>query len=50
MLGEEVMVLNRGITSKNQFEIDLSTYASGVYMLKVQTAENTVLERIVLSK
>ena len=50
LLGEEVKVVSRNATAQDQYEIDLSDFANGVYLVKVQTGDNSILKRIVLSK
>ena len=50
LLGEEVALLNRGTLFNTRFTADLSAMPSGIYMVKVQTASNTFLEKIVLTK
>ena len=49
-LGEEVKVISRNTRAQDQYEMDLSDFANGVYMLRIQTAEDAILKRIVLSK
>ena len=50
MMGKELMILNRGDLTSQQFEVNLSDYSSGVYFIKVQTATNTYLEKLILNK
>ncbi|MBT3421499.1 MAG: DUF5011 domain-containing protein, partial [Bacteroidetes bacterium] len=50
LLGEEIMTINDGQLKTEQFVLDLSNQASGVYILKAQTDSKTMIERIVLSK
>jgi hypothetical protein len=50
LLGEEVMVINKGKLNANKFIIDMHNQASGVYILKAQTASETKIERIILNK
>ena len=50
LLGEEIMTINDGQLKTEQFVLDLSNQASGVYILKAQTDSRTMIERIVLSK
>jgi len=50
LLGEEVKSLNKGELRSNKFEVDLSEFASGIYMVKVQSAKQTLLEKVILTK
>jgi len=50
LLGEEITVLNKGILTQSIFEVDMNAYAAGIYVVKVQTADNTYLERLVISR
>lgn len=50
LLGEEIMTLNSGKLTTDKFTVDMSSYAAGIYLVKVQTAKETILERVVLTK
>lgn len=50
LIGEEVKVVNNGTLLTDQYEVDMSAYASGIYMVKVQTATVTTLEKLILTK
>mgnify|MGYP003801012101 CR=1 FL=1 len=47
MMGREIVVLNKGMLKNAKFDVDLSNFSSGVYFVKVQTAENQWLEKII---
>ena len=49
-LGDEIMQVSNGSTVKGKYYVDLSTYARGIYVVKVVTNEGTALKRIVLTK
>ena len=50
LLGEEILKLNSGVLNTNKFIVDMSKYSAGIYLVKVQTSNQTILERIVLTK
>jgi PKD repeat protein len=50
MLGQELMVVHNGSLSNNNFRIDLSNQASGVYFLNIVTKDQTLTKRIEIAK
>ena len=50
MLGQEMMVVHNGNLSNNNFRIDMSNQASGVYFLKVVTNNQTLTKRIEVAR
>jgi hypothetical protein len=50
MLGQEMMVVHDGNLSNNNFRVDLSNQASGVYFLRIVTNNQTLTKRIEVAK
>ena len=50
LLGETVRIYNQDNFSGNHFEINLLDVNSGVYFVKIEAGETTVVKRIVISK
>jgi len=50
LLGEQLMLVNNSDRSDNKYEVDLSDFAAGVYVVKVQTNHEALLERVILTK
>jgi len=50
MLGQEMMVIHDGSLSNNNFRVDMSNQASGVYFLKIVTNNQTLTKRIEVAK
>jgi hypothetical protein len=50
LLGEEITVVHNGKLTSAQYEVDLSNQPAGVYYVKVQSDNTSLLKKIVLSK
>ena len=50
VMGKELMLVSSGYITSKSFDIDMSEMPDGVYVVKIQTSEETKLERIVISK
>jgi parallel beta-helix repeat protein len=50
LLGETVLDLQGESTQEGLIEVDMSAFATGVYMVRIQSGAKTTIERIVISK
>ncbi|MFC2114623.1 immunoglobulin-like domain-containing protein, partial [Bacteroidota bacterium] len=50
LLGDEVMSVCKDEPAAYQYEADLSAFAEGIYIIRVQTTDDTILKRVVLAK
>jgi hypothetical protein len=44
------VVLNKKVAENNQLEINVEGYEPGLYMIKVETADNLVIEKVLISQ
>jgi hypothetical protein len=50
MLGREIEVIQDGTVSSNSFRIDLSSRASGIYLLNIISGNQALTKRIEVQK
>ena len=50
MLGQEIAVVHDGVLGQNSFQVDLSSQASGVYLLNIVSGNQTLTKRVVITK
>jgi hypothetical protein len=50
MFGKEIQVLHNGMASSATYQVDLSQEAAGVYFVKIETQNKTIVEKIGLVK
>jgi len=46
-LGEEILTIEKGMILQGSYEIDLTSFADGVYMLRIQTATESITKRLI---
>jgi hypothetical protein len=44
------VVLNKKVAEDNQLEINVEGYEPGLYLIKVETADNLVIEKVLISQ
>ena len=50
MYGQEIAVVNNGILNNNQFEVDLSTQAAGMYTVSIMMNNTVVTKQVMVTR
>jgi PKD repeat protein len=50
MLGQEIAVIHNGILDTNNFQVDLTSQSSGIYMLNIVSNNQTLTKRIEITR